>query len=129
MILVDTTVLVKYLRTASEAIGSVLNTGQAAICGVTRAEIIHGARDPADLTRLAAALDRLPQVPIDLDIWDDLGRYLNMLRSRGLPVPFPDALIATVAIRHNLEIWTYDAHYQLIRSALPDLRLFDGPVP
>jgi predicted nucleic acid-binding protein len=43
MILVDTTVLEQYLRTPSRPIRAVLDSG-AAICGVTRAEILHGAR-------------------------------------------------------------------------------------
>lgn len=129
MILMDTTVLVHYLRTGSAAVKAVLETGQAAICGVTRAEILHGAKTPADAKSLAAALDALPQVPVDEDIWDDLGLNLSALRSRGLPVPFPDALIATVAIRHGLEVWTYDNHFTAIRTALAALQLFNGPRP
>jgi predicted nucleic acid-binding protein len=42
-------------------------------------------------------------------------------------VPFPDALIATVAVRTNLPLWTYDTHFNTICSALPALKLFEGP--
>jgi len=129
MILVDTTVVVEYLRTASEPICAVLDSGAAAICGVTRAEILHGARTPADVASLVEALDGFVQVPIDEDAWDALGWNLSVLRSRGAVTPFPDALIATVAIRAGLELWTYDAHFSVIQSALPALRLFAGPQP
>jgi predicted nucleic acid-binding protein len=128
MILVDTTVLVAYLRTASPAIRAVLESG-AAICGVTRAEILHGARTPADVTKLLQALDGFTQVAIDQDVWDALGEHLSLLRSRGIVTPFPDALIATVAIRAGLELWTYDAHFQAMQGVLPALRLFPGPKP
>lgn len=127
MILLDTTVIVQYLRTASEAIKAVLRAEPGAICGVTRAEILHGAKSDQDASDLTAALDCFVQLPIDEEVWNDLGRILRTLRSQGLAVPFPDALIATVAMRGGLLLWTYDAHFVVIQSALPDLRLFDGP--
>jgi predicted nucleic acid-binding protein len=102
MILVDATVLVHYLRTASKPIRAVLDSG-AAICGVTRAEILHGARTPADIASLVQALNGFVQVPIEEDAWDALGQNLSILRSRGIVLPFPDALLATVAIRACLE--------------------------
>jgi predicted nucleic acid-binding protein len=99
MILLDTTVLVQYMRTASEAIKAVLSVEPGAICGVTRAEVLHGARSDRDASDLVAALDCLIQIPVEEEAWDDLGQNLRILRSRGLAVPFPDALIATIAIR------------------------------
>lgn len=127
MILLNTTVLVQYLRTASEAIKAVLGAESAAICGITRAEILHGAKSNQDESDLTLALNCFVQIPIKEDTWNTLGGILRSLRSRGVAVPFPDALIATVAIREDLELWTYDAHFQAIRTALPTLKLFDGP--
>ncbi|MHB1037463.1 MAG: PIN domain-containing protein [Pirellulales bacterium] len=126
MILVDTTVLVQYLRVPSKDVRAILDS-DAAICGVTRAEILHGARTPADAAGLVQALDGLIQIPIDEGTWDALGWNLSVLRARGIVTPFPDALIATVAIRAGLELWTYDAHFSAIQTALPALRLFAGP--
>lgn len=42
-------------------------------------------------------------------------------------MPFPDALIATLAIRSGTELWTYDNHFRLMQSSLPALRLFAEP--
>ena len=128
MILVDTTVVVQYLRSASTPIRAVLDSG-AAICGVTRAEILHGARSRAAMVSLVEALDGFAQVPIGQDTWDALGWNLSVLRSRGIVTPFPDALIATVAVSAGLELWTYDAYFSAIQTALPALRLFPGPQP
>jgi predicted nucleic acid-binding protein len=64
VILLDTSVLVRYLRTASPAIRQVLVSTDCAICGVTRAEILHGARTPADAKDLREALDAFVQLPI-----------------------------------------------------------------
>ena len=129
MILLDTTVLVGYLRTHSATVRAVLEIGPIAVCGVTRAEVLHGARNANDAAALVAAMDCFVQVSINQSVWDELGRYLAQLRVAGVSVPFPDALIAAVAIRENCDVWTYDAHFKAIRSVLTELRLFDGPNP
>jgi predicted nucleic acid-binding protein len=97
------------------------------ICGVTRAEILHGARTPADVKDLHNALDSFLQLPIQEATWDHLGLHLATLRSRGLPMPFQDVLLATVALDHNTELWSYDSHFRSIQGILSDLKLFEGP--
>ncbi len=42
-------------------------------------------------------------------------------------MPLADALIATVAIDTSLELWNYDAHFPLIQTVLPQLKLFQEP--
>jgi predicted nucleic acid-binding protein len=106
VILLDTSVLVRYLRTASPAIRQVLVSTDCVICGVTRAEILHGARTPADVKDLHNALDSFLQLPIQEATWDHLGLHLATLRSRGLPMPFQDVLLATVARYNNKERWS-----------------------
>jgi len=124
MILLDTSVLIAYLRTGEQKIRRNLRAQQVAACGVTRAEILHGAKNDADYRRLTAILDAFAQVGIPADIWDPLGRHLFMLRTHGLSVPFPDAIIAAVAIREGLELWARDAHFALMQPVLRSLRLY-----
>jgi predicted nucleic acid-binding protein len=127
MILVDTSVLVRYLRGGSPAIREVLASADCAICGVTRAEILHGARSADDVKQLRAALDALPRLPVTEVTWDLLGENLSLLRVAGLPMPFQDVLIATVAIENCADLWSYDSHFVAIRGVLVGLTLFDGP--
>src|SRR4051812_20268472 len=72
MILVDANILTGFTRTADRAVGAILMRPDAGVCGVTRAEILHGARNPADAAALAAALDALVQVPTPEAVWDPL---------------------------------------------------------
>lgn len=127
MILVDTSVLIRYLKTASPAIREIFANAECAICGVTRAEILHGARSAQDASDLRAALSAFIQLPIQENTWDHLGDLLALLRSRGLPMPFQDVLLAAIAINHSAEIWSYDAHFRAIQGVQPNLKLFDGP--
>ncbi len=127
MILLDTSVLVRYLRTASPAIREVLASTDSRLCGVTRAEILHGARNSQDANDLLQAMDAFRQLPILEATWDHLGRHLASLRERGLPMPFQDVFLAAIAIDHDAELWFYDSHFRAIRGVLTDLILFEGP--
>jgi predicted nucleic acid-binding protein len=69
-------------------------------------------------------LDGFHQFNVGDPAWADLARNLYQFRSRGITVPFPDALIATIAVRNALELWTLDKHFQLMQTVLPALRLF-----
>ncbi|MBC7784705.1 MAG: PIN domain-containing protein [Burkholderiales bacterium] len=128
MILLDASVLVRYLRTSSPTIREVLASASCGICGVTRAEILYGARTVTDAANLRVAMDAFIQVPIEMDIWDHLGDHLASLRVKGFPTPFQDVLLATIAIHNNVEVWSYDTHFRTIQAAVPALRLFDGPL-
>ena len=127
MILIDTSVLVDYLRSPTDRALRLFEQNEAAICGVTRAEVLAGARKPADLDRIARSLDVLGQVGIAEGLWDVLGKNLSLLRAAGTTVPFADALIATLAIENGLELWTRDIHFARIQSVLTGLRLFQEP--
>jgi len=126
MILADTSILIAYLRSADAQLYADLKRHQAVICGITRAEVLWGVRDPTDQTRFMVALDTLPRVPIRDELWDAVGLNLARLRSAGLPMPFADVAIATVAMDLDIELWAQDQHFELIRSVLPRLRLFQA---
>ena len=44
-----------------------------------------------------------------------------------LPESVSDAIIATVAIENNVELWTRDSDFTNIQAILPKLRLFIEP--
>lgn len=127
MTLVDTSVMIDGLRRPDPRMQSLFASAQVALCGVTRAEVLHGARDAAELQRLNASLDAFPQVPFPEHFWAAAGANLYALRSAGISVPFADALIATVALENDLELWTRDNQFHLIRKVLPALKLFQEP--
>ena len=127
MILLDSTVVIEYLRAPTGRLRTLFQQFNPLVSGVTRAEVLHGARDSVHLQRLTTAVDQLAQHPIHSDIWDDLGTNLCLLRLRGITVPFPDAIIATLALRDDMEVWTYDNHFRVMQSVLKNLRVFHEP--
>src|SRR5436853_394603 len=57
----------------------------------------------------------------------DFDATLAAPRAGGVTIPFVDAVIATVAIVNDVELWTRDAHFTLVQSVLPALKLFAEP--
>jgi predicted nucleic acid-binding protein len=127
MILVDASVLIDFLKKPNAKVLQLLQTNQAAVRGITRAEVLHGARDPADRQRLLNQLNVLAQVTIPDSLWDAVGDALAALRAGGVAVPFPDVVVAYVAIEYGIELWTRDQHFSLVQAVLPQLKLFQEP--
>jgi predicted nucleic acid-binding protein len=127
MILVDTSVIVDYLRTRDNRLLGLFVQHDGAICGVIRAEVLHGRRDAAHRQQLVNALNAFHQLPTPEAIWDEVGANLAALRAAGVTVPFADAVITTVAITNGIELWTRDAHFTRIQAVLPALVLFQEP--
>ncbi len=47
------------------------------------------------------------------------------LRKSGLTVPYPDAIIAFIAIKNDASVWTNDKHFKLIQAAVDELKLYN----
>lgn len=127
MILADTSIAVAVWRAPAPRLLKIIQDYDAAVCGVTVAEIFAGARSPAEFPRCSALLGIFGTMSILEPTWEALGRNISSMRLRGITVPFPDALIATIALQNNVELWTYDTHFPLIQGILPQLRLFVEP--
>src|SRR4051794_29435906 len=90
----------------------------------SRAEALSGARDPGHRVKLIAALDLFRSVSLPEAIWDQVGDNLALLRASGVTVPLADAIIATVAMTNDIELWARDQHFPLIGQVMPALKLF-----
>src|SRR5262249_31589038 len=113
MILVDSSVVIDALRKPDPKLQNLFTSLQPAICGIVRAEVLHGAKDATDYAKLSLVLANFPQVAMPDSIWEIVGRHLWTLRSKGVSVPFQDVVIATVAIENDIELWTRDTQFQM----------------
>ena len=124
MILVDSGVIIDFLRTKDAKLDALFRSLPVAVCGATRAEILCGARGDADRQRLIVFLSAFQQIAFPESLWDKLGDNLASLRASGVTVPFPDAIIATLGIENDIEVWARDPHFPAIQKILSSLRLF-----
>jgi len=88
---------------------------------------LQGARDDRHWHKLNGSLAAFPNLPFIEALWDELGRHLFTLRTRGVTVPFNDVIVATIAIHHDVEVWARDARYPMMQKCLVRLRLYQEP--
>ena len=65
MILADTSVVIDILRSRDSGLLDIAIDQQAVICGITRTEVLHGARDANHRAKLLHTLDLFLMVPMD----------------------------------------------------------------
>lgn len=127
MILVDSSVVIPFCKGKDLKLMGLLSTLPVAVCGVTEAEVLAGARTPGDRARFLAVLALFVPLPVPPTIWPRVGDHLAILYAAGLPTPLTDVTSATVAIDHGIECWARDKHFPAMAAHLPGLRLFAEP--
>lgn len=123
-ILADTNIFVKYWKTNDFKIGEILQNEDVVICGAVRAELMHGARSKKEMSRIQTLLAVFDEMEMTESDWVLVGDNLNRLRMRGLTVPFPDGIIATMGLKYKLPIWTNDRHFTGMSEILTGLALY-----
>ncbi len=104
MILVDTNVILDFWRKPTSGAENIFLTEEVVICGVVKAELIHGAKSNNDIANILEALSAFECIPISDSVWNELGPLLYQLRTNGITVPFQDALISALSIQEDLSI-------------------------
>jgi predicted nucleic acid-binding protein len=120
---IDTSVWIPYFRDGGAEYGdfidALIDENRVHINGIVLAELLTGARSPAEIDRLSLALAGLKYVPSDRASSESAGRSGFALKKKGLSVPLSDIIIATDCIDHGLILVESDKHYAAIAVHLP----------
>ena len=92
-----------------------------AVCGVVRAEVGRGIRQPKARERFQAFWNVMLNVPTDNRLWQAVEELAWELDRAGHVLPFTDLVIAGCARRIGAAVLTLDHHFALI----PGLRVLD----
>ena len=125
MILVDTNIIVDFWKNPSKKLERIFTTENIFICGIVKAELLHGARSEKDFRKILDALSEFPFLDIGDDFWELLGNTLFILRKNGLTIPFQDAALISLALKHNAMIWSNDKHFMYVKPVFSELRLWE----
>lgn len=125
MILVDTNILIEYFRSRDSEIAKKLDSMSVAICGPVKTEILHGARTDEETDRILKAFSVFELFTVDEYDWEFSGIMLQQIRKSGISIPITDALIAYLAIKYDILLWTMDHHFKLIQAVYPELKLYE----
>ena len=118
MVLVDTSVWIAFFRDgsspAAKKLDLLLEEGEVCFCGLIEAELLPGLRRE-DRARVRTLMAGLPCVEIATDIWADVAEIQGHSLAPGLgPFSIPDLILAAVALRHKLPLFSLDRHFQSI---------------
>ena len=109
VVIIDTDVLVEFLRGSAETIKALkaIKPENLAISSITRMELLVGALNNAELRKIEKSLNAIREIPVSEAIST---RAVNLIKkyakSHGLKIP--DGIIAATAIEQSVELFTYN---------------------
>lgn len=113
--MIDTSAWIDFFRSGrsqvANAVAHLIEGDQAVMTGPVMAELLQGVRGDQESRQLQRLLKALPYLEVQREDWEGAGKTLQELRSRGITIPLTDAVIGTVASRHQLPVLTLDKHF------------------
>lgn len=121
--LIDTDVLIDYLRGHTEAVEFLeANVEEAAISSVTVAELYQGVREGSERLKLATMLSALKVLPLTEEIAEGAG-LLRREHRNSAGCGLADCMIAATATHHGLEIVTLnEKHFGMLDEVIVPYR-------
>ncbi|MFH1076246.1 MAG: PIN domain nuclease [Pseudomonadota bacterium] len=95
--------------------------GAVLLPGIIRAELLSGAKNTKEYTRLSELLKGLIYLPVSEEFWDRLSAFSFDLFRKGVSVPLTDTYIALLCIENDVSILHRDKHFDLIAEKFPRL--------
>ncbi len=119
LLLLDTDVLIDYLRSRSEAIGYIEQlTEPLVMSAITLAELYAGVREGTERTALDRFVQAFTVLPIDHEIAVQGGLYRRDY-GKSHRVGLADALIAATAEKHNATLVTLNnKHFPMLGNVI-----------
>lgn len=114
-ILVDTSVWIKFFKAGSEAgdtLAALLAKNTACTCGIVLFELTQGIKSETEKAAILSMLSELPYFEMTAALWQEAAGLSQSLKKKGLTLPLSDIFIASIAIAHNLSIFTLDKHFE-----------------
>ena len=124
MILADTNVIIDFWDNPNDEYARIFEDNEIDTCGVIKTELLRGSNSEKQFSQIEEALNDFTYFSFSEKDWISLSKLFITLKKNGLAVPFQDAMIAYLAIKHDCEVWTNDKHFKLMQVVLPSLRLF-----
>jgi predicted nucleic acid-binding protein len=123
VVLVDSSIWIDLLRQGedpAQAMAPHAERHDLAICGVVRAEVLRGMREPRTRQALAGYFNCLLYIPTLNKVWERTEEILWQGDRLGRVIPLSDAIIAACALQADGVVLTRDAHF----STIPNLRVW-----
>ena len=118
--LVDTSVWIDFFRgvaSVKASLHELILKNRVFMCGPIFFELLQGIKSSEEKSLVKDALLSLPYLEITLQVWEGAAYLSRDLRTKGVTLPLTDLLIGQLAKANNLEVISFDPHFDQI----PDL--------
>jgi len=116
-VLADTSIWIEFFKSASAA-GKKLETliikNSVWTCGIILYELLQGVRSDSEKRQISEALSDLKYIEMSKPLWKKSADISASLKKKGLTLPLSDIFIASIAIEHDLSVFTLDKHFEQI---------------
>jgi predicted nucleic acid-binding protein len=116
-VLVDSSVWVDYFNGQGHTVktlNSLIRSRRIVICGQIRQEVLQGSRDEKAFAKLEKQMSLWESAAEESNDFTEAARIFARLRWKGITVPPADCLIAALAIRKNLTLYSNDSDFDQI---------------
>lgn len=124
-ILADTSVWIEFFKARSvtgNALEKLIKEHRVWTCGIVLFELIKGVKSEAEKTSILETLLSLEYIEMSPLLWKNAGEVAASLKKEGKNLPMSDIFIASLAIKHNLQIFTLDKHF----AQIPGVKVYRG---
>ena len=122
-VVADTSVLIDFLKgkdPISSEVEKLLIENRLIITGIIIAELLQGVKNKKEEYKILVLSEAVEVLEIPTHIWFKTGKISSSLRKKEISIPLTDIAIATLAIEHNLSVFTLDGHFKKI----PGVKLY-----
>lgn len=116
MILFDTNVIIDMLNNENDYRWNYLSQEECVICGVVISELYSGIKNKKELKAVELFVNSLDCLSIENEDWKKIGELIYNLKKNGISVPFQDAILGYLSIKHSCKILTNDKHFSMMQS-------------
>ena len=116
-VLVDSSVWIDFFHgdeSAVNALGSLMKTSRIVVSGQIKQEVLQGSRDAKALEKLEKQMSIWEYEPEAPEDFTEAARIFSALRWKGITIPPTDCLVAALAKRLNLRLYTHDSDFDEI---------------
>ena len=106
----------------NQTVSQLIEDDLVVVIGPVLAEVLYGFRRREQADWAASRMKKLNWIEVEWDDWRETATLGRQLAAHGHRLPLTDLVIAAVALRHDLEVYTIDPHFDL----MTDLRRFHG---
>jgi len=115
--LVDTSVWIDFFKgtpAVKALLGKLIAEDNVFTAGPILFELLQGVKSPEQRKQVKEAFLANHYLEIKPDDWEGAASLASDLRTKGITIPMTDILIAHLAITNNLEVISFDLHFDQI---------------